>query len=323
MTAETYGPRTAAWQELVECARTLGRSSIKALFAADAKRFERFSLDAEGIVLDFSRQLLDARALESLLALAEQSEVPRWIELMFGGHPVNNTEDRPALHVALRRPAKLPLFAYGEDVMPLVEGERAKMRALAEALHGGKLRGYTGKPITDLVNVGIGGSDLGIVMAVQALTLMVVYVLTTVSVQFLGFLISRLVDYEWPTLGLMTVNSLVAATHLLVPIQSSYFALEGTDDLLETYEKIRARPNPDLQFLGVVITLHDRRTVLSRDIQRQIREVFGEKVFRTMISKSVRLEESPAYKQSIFAFAPNSSGANEYYSLSEEVMGRV
>jgi len=114
MTAETYGPRTAAWQELVECARTLGRSSIKALFAADAKRFERFSLDAEGIVLDFSRQLLDARALESLLALAEQSEVPRWIELMFGGHPINNTEDRPALHVALRRPADAPLLAYGE-----------------------------------------------------------------------------------------------------------------------------------------------------------------------------------------------------------------
>jgi chromosome partitioning protein len=126
-----------------------------------------------------------------------------------------------------------------------------------------------------------------------------------------------------PTLGVLTVNALVASTHLLVPIQASYFALEGTDDLLETYEKIRARPNPDLQFLGVVITLHDRRTVLSRDIQRQIREVFGDKVFRTTISKSVRLEESPAYKQSIFAFAPNSSGANEYYSLSEEVMGRV
>ena len=93
--------------------------------------------------------------------------------------------------------------------------------------------------------------------------------------------------------------------------------------LLETYEKIRARPNPELQFLGVVITLHDRRTVLSRDIQRQIREVFGDKVFKTTISKSVRLEESPAYKQSIFSFAPNSSGALEYYSLSEEVIDRV
>jgi chromosome partitioning protein len=126
-----------------------------------------------------------------------------------------------------------------------------------------------------------------------------------------------------PTLGVLTVNALVASTHLLVPIQASYFALEGTDDLLETYEKIRARPNPQLEFLGVVITLHDRRTVLSRDIQRQIREVFGDKVFRTTISKSVRLEESPAYKQSIFTFAPTSSGALEYYSLSEEVIGRV
>src|SRR4029079_13252789 len=83
-----------------------------------------------------------------------------------------------------------------------------------------------------------------------------------------------------PTLGILTVNALVASTHLLVPIQSSYFALEGTDDLLETYEKIRARPTPDLQFLGVVITLHDRRTVLARDIHQQIRDVFGEKVFR-------------------------------------------
>jgi len=126
-----------------------------------------------------------------------------------------------------------------------------------------------------------------------------------------------------PTLGVLTVNALVAATHLLVPIQSSYFALEGTDDLLETYQKIRSRPNPDLQFLGVVITLHDRRTVLAKDIKKQIRQVFGDKVFKTTISKSVRLEESPAYRQSIFTFAPSSSGAIEYYSLSEEVIGRV
>jgi chromosome partitioning protein len=126
-----------------------------------------------------------------------------------------------------------------------------------------------------------------------------------------------------PTLGILTVNALVAATHLLVPIQSSYFALEGTDDLLETYEKIRARPNPGLEFLGVVVTLHDKRTILARDIHQQIRNVFGEKVFRTTISKSVRLEESPAYQQSIFTFAPLSSGATEYYSLSEEVIARV
>jgi chromosome partitioning protein len=126
-----------------------------------------------------------------------------------------------------------------------------------------------------------------------------------------------------PALGLLTVNALVAATHLLIPIQSSYFALEGTDDLLETVEKVRARANPGLQILGVVITMHDKRTSLARDIRDQIQRVFGGKVFKTTISKSVRLEESPAYKESIFTFAPESSGATEYYSLCEEVMDRA
>ena len=126
-----------------------------------------------------------------------------------------------------------------------------------------------------------------------------------------------------PTLGLLTVNALVAATHLLIPIQSSYFALEGTDDLLETIEKVRARPNPALRILGVVITMHDKRTALARDIRGQIQKVFGGKVFKTVITKSVRLEESPAYKESIFTFAPESTGATEYYSLCEEVIDRA
>ena len=126
-----------------------------------------------------------------------------------------------------------------------------------------------------------------------------------------------------PALGLLTVNALVAATHLLIPIQSSYFALEGTDDLLETIEKVRQRPNPGLRILGVVITMHDKRTALGRDIREQIQKVFGSKVFKTVISKSVRLEESPAYKESIFTFAPESTGATDYYSLCEEVIERV
>jgi len=126
-----------------------------------------------------------------------------------------------------------------------------------------------------------------------------------------------------PALGLITVNALVAATHLLVPVQSSYFALEGTDDLLETVERIRSRPNPDLKLLGAVITLHDKRTTLSRDVQKAITEVFGGRVFRTTISKSIRLEESPAHKESIFTFAPQSTGAYEYYRLCEEVIERV
>jgi chromosome partitioning protein len=126
-----------------------------------------------------------------------------------------------------------------------------------------------------------------------------------------------------PTLGMITVNAMVASTHILIPIQSSYFALEGTDDLLETIDKIKARPNPNLRILGVVITLHDKRTVLGKDVYKQIAGVFGNKVFKTTISKSVRLEESPAHQESIFTFAPRSSGAAEYYSLSEEVLSRV
>ncbi len=126
-----------------------------------------------------------------------------------------------------------------------------------------------------------------------------------------------------PTLGLLTVNAMVAASHLLIPIQSSYFALEGTDDLLETVDKIKARANPDLQIMGVVITLHDKRTLLARDTYEQIARVFGDKVFRTLISRSVRLEESPAYRTAIFDHSPESSGAMEYYALCEEVMARV
>ncbi len=126
-----------------------------------------------------------------------------------------------------------------------------------------------------------------------------------------------------PTLGIITVNALVAATHVLIPIQSSYFALEGTDDLLETIDKIKLRANPELQILGALLTLYDKRTRLSRDIYAQVEEAFGEKLFDTVISKSVRLEESPAYQESIFTFAPRSSGAFEYYKLSEEILSRV
>jgi chromosome partitioning protein len=126
-----------------------------------------------------------------------------------------------------------------------------------------------------------------------------------------------------PTLGLITVNALVAATHVLIPIQSSYFALEGTDDLLETIEKVRSRPNPELEILGVLVTLFDKRTSLSKDVESHIRQVFGKKTFDTLISRSVRLEESPAHKETIFSFSPKSSGAVEYHELSKEVLKRV
>jgi chromosome partitioning protein len=136
-------------------------------------------------------------------------------------------------------------------------------------------------------------------------------------------------DYDFivfdtpPALGILTVNALVASTHLLVPIQAAYFAIEGTDDLLETYARIRSRPNPDLKVLGVVITLFDKRTNISRDTHEQIRATFGDALFKTRISKNVRLEESPAYKETVFSFAPKSSGAEDYKKLAQEVLHRV
>ena len=126
-----------------------------------------------------------------------------------------------------------------------------------------------------------------------------------------------------PTLGLITVNALVTASHVLIPIQASYFALEGTDDLLETIDKIKARANTQLSILGVVVTMVDRRTLLARQVQQEIESVFGPLVFETVVTKSVRLEESPAHRSSIFEHAPDSSGAFEYYRLCEEVLQRV
>jgi len=126
-----------------------------------------------------------------------------------------------------------------------------------------------------------------------------------------------------PTLGLITLNALVASNFILIPIQSSYLCLEGTDDLLETVDKVRKVANPNLQILGILITLHDKRTNISRDVVERIKKVFGDKVFKTIISKSVKLEESPAYKESIFTYAPNSVGAVQYKKIAEEIIKRA
>jgi chromosome partitioning protein len=126
-----------------------------------------------------------------------------------------------------------------------------------------------------------------------------------------------------PTLGMITLNALVASNFILIPIQSSFLCLEGTDDLLETVEKVKKVANPSLQIIGVLVTLHDKRTNISKDVLVRIRKVFGKQVFREVISKSVKLEESPAYKESIFTFAPNSVGAMQYKSVVKELLRRA
>jgi len=126
-----------------------------------------------------------------------------------------------------------------------------------------------------------------------------------------------------PTLGLITINSLVSADSVLIPIQSSYLSLEGTDDLLETIDKIKKIANTELKILGVIITMFDKRTNISKDVLKRIKKVFGDKVFDTLVSKSVKLEESPAYKESIFTFAPHSIGAIQYQEIAKEILKRV
>lgn len=126
-----------------------------------------------------------------------------------------------------------------------------------------------------------------------------------------------------PTLGIITLNALVAADAVIIPIQSSYLSLEGADDLLETIDKVKKVANPNLQILGILITLHDKRTNISKDVVKKIKKVFGKVVFRTVISKSVKLEESPAYRESIFTYAPHSVGAIQYKKVAKEILRRA
>jgi len=134
-------------------------------------------------LLDYSRQFIDEQAFSLLLELAEQTGVEKWIQQMFSGENINSTENRPALHVALRRPSDQHLILNDQDLMPLVQAERERMRIFVEMLSAGELKGFSGKSIIDVVNIGIGGSDLGVAMATFALT---EYRLPSVNVHFVS-----------------------------------------------------------------------------------------------------------------------------------------
>ena len=142
---------------------------LRDLFATDAGRFERFSLEVDGLLLDYSKNLVNDRTMDFLVRLAEEAGVPAAIERMFGGEKINATEDRAVLHVALRNRSGRAVEVDGADVMPAVEAVLERMRRFCGALESGEWRGHTGKRITDVVNVGIGGSDLGPKMVAEAL----------------------------------------------------------------------------------------------------------------------------------------------------------
>ena len=160
---------SAAWLALREHAAQLAEGSIAELFAADAQRPQRFSAEAAGIYLDYSKQQVDERALQLLRALAQQQDLPGWIGRMFAGAAINQTENRAALHVALRAPRNAALRVDGQDVLADVHAVLDRLCDFAGQVRSGVWLGATGCAITDVVNIGIGGSDLGPRMVCRAL----------------------------------------------------------------------------------------------------------------------------------------------------------
>jgi glucose-6-phosphate isomerase len=160
---------TPEWRALAEHRNALGRRHLRELFAADPGRAERFACEAAGLHLDYSKNLIEARTQELLLALARSRGLRARIDAMFGGEAVNTTEERAALHMALRAPASASMQVAGRDVVPDVHRVLGRMRDFANRVRTGAVTGHTGRRIRNLVNLGIGGSDLGPRMAVEAL----------------------------------------------------------------------------------------------------------------------------------------------------------
>jgi glucose-6-phosphate isomerase len=161
------GPRTSVWKDLVEDASRLGAIPVRELFERDPGRYERFSRERQGLLMDFSRQRLDESAVARLLKLADAVGLRARIDAMWRGEIINPTEGRAVLHVALRQPPGAAVG--GADIEKLVLTERARMLEFAEGVRGGAIRGSKGQRFTLVVNIGIGGSDLGPAMAAQAL----------------------------------------------------------------------------------------------------------------------------------------------------------
>jgi glucose-6-phosphate isomerase len=161
--------QTPAWKALEAHQKTIASKHMRDLFKEDAKRFEKFTLKFNDILLDFSKNRITDDTFKLLLDLAKQADVPAFANRMMSGEKINTTEDRAVLHVALRNRSNKPILADGKDVMPEVNAVLKHMREFSDAIRSGSWTGYTGKKITDVVNIGIGGSDLGPVMATEAL----------------------------------------------------------------------------------------------------------------------------------------------------------
>lgn len=158
-----------SWQALSSLAATAADQDVMSLFQQDPVRFDRYSLSAAGLFLDYSKNKITGEIMDGLLALAGECELEAHRAAMFAGKPINTTEGRAVLHMALRAGPESDYRADGKPVSAMVDAELARMKAFCDTVHGGEFRGYTGKPLNTVVNIGIGGSDLGPLMAVEAL----------------------------------------------------------------------------------------------------------------------------------------------------------
>ncbi len=161
--------RSPAWKALKTHHKQMAGVHMRDLFAADAKRFDKYTLRFNDILLDYSKNIINDTTLQLLLDLAREAGVLDHAARMFNGEKINFTENRSVLHVALRNRSNRPILSDRKDVMPGVNKVLAHMRVFSDKVRSGAWKGYTGKPITDIINIGIGGSDLGPVMATEAL----------------------------------------------------------------------------------------------------------------------------------------------------------
>ena len=160
---------TKAWPKLEEHFEKISKEAMIELFEADANRFGKFSIQWNEFLLDYSKNIISEDTVKLLLQLAEECQLKEAIDAMFSGEKINETEGRAVLHTALRNSGSDPLLVEEENVKPLIQKELDKMKAFTEKFHLGEFKGYTGKPLKNVVNIGIGGSDLGPVMVVEAL----------------------------------------------------------------------------------------------------------------------------------------------------------
>jgi len=161
--------QSTAWQALQSHFEEIRDLHMRDLFAEDPDRFNRFSLQLDDLLFDFSKNRITDKTVKLLCQLAEDCKVPTWIEKMFAGEAINHTEQRAVLHIALRNRNNHAVKTDGHDVMPDVRAMLGKMRHFSEQIRSRQWRGYTDQPITDIVNIGVGGSDLGPLMASEAL----------------------------------------------------------------------------------------------------------------------------------------------------------